>query len=198
MSNKHTWPILLVCVAAASLWSSEASAQCKGGGRQGPGQSGGQTMTSRQTMQNTLSTGQGTTQSQRRTLTAQQQGTGLTTQQVTDGGQTALRTSRQLQQGLVALTTALQNLQDDPNLTDARQRRLRATVTAALKQIDRQDQLLTALEDQRQNGSLSSTDLQRLSTLISQQAALTTALEDVRTATTQALAIRTLQAQQSR
>jgi hypothetical protein len=208
---RNTLILRAVLVGAAAIAAApEATAQCKGG-KQGTGQqASGQTMM--QTRQNTLttqrSTGMGltTTQSMRRGATSrgpslqtqsQQPGLGLTTQQVSDDGQT-LRTARQLQQQEIALVTTLQGMLDDPNLTEARQKRQKAAITTALQKIQKQDDLLTSLEEQRQSGPLNATQLRQLATLVAYESALVTVLDNYRTAAAQATTIRAMQANQAR
>jgi hypothetical protein len=112
--------------------------------------------------------------------------------------QPTLQTAEQQQRQLVAAVTALQDLQDDPALTQARQKRLKATVTSALKKVEKQDDLLSSLQERQLNGRWTAADRQRLAALIAQQRALAVSLEGQRTAADLAIALRALRANQPR
>jgi hypothetical protein len=204
MSDTFVLRTALVCAAALAS-APEAPAQCKGG-KQGTSQQGSsQTMT--QAQQSGLTTrsmrrgfvnrGQ-SSQTQSQQSQSQQPGQGLTTQQTTDNGQPSLRTARQLQQQEVSLVATLEGMLDDQSLTQARQNRLQAAITSALQKILKQDDLLTSLEQQQQNGSLSAMQMRQLSNLIRHETALLATLDSYRTAVTQATTTQAARANQAR
>jgi hypothetical protein len=202
VSNSFTSRIFVASALALAGLAAEAVAQCKGGGRGGPGQQGGQTMQrglgqqSGQLMQR----GSGlTTQQQPRYLqtqqTAQQQ-PGIGLQQPVDPAQ-SLQTARKRQQQLTDLVTTLQDMQDEPRLHQTRQKRLRSTVTAALRTMQKHDDLLSALEAVlQQKGTLGLQQLSQLSGLLTQLANLINALDVQRAAAQRTLEIQDLQSRQ--
>ena len=180
--------VLAALVIGLLLAHAEARGQCKSGGG-GPGRS----LQGRQP-------GPPVGQLQLSTPQTQQLGTPLSVpvQTATPTTQPTLQTAEQQQRQLVASVTALQDLQDDPALTQARQKRLKATVTAALKKVEKQGDLLSSLQERQLNGRWTAADRQRLAALIAQQRSLAVSLEGQRTAADLAIALRALRANQPR
>jgi hypothetical protein len=215
VSNSFTCRIFVASAVALTAFAAEAVAQCKGGGRGGPGQQGGQTIQrglSQQSGQLSQSgSGLGTTQQQLRggpgrsrflqtqqtALQQQQQQPGIGLQQQPIDPAQSLQTARQRQQQLTDLVTTLQGMQDEPRLNQARQKRLRSAATAALETMLKHDDLLSSLEAvKQQKGTLGLQQLSQLSGLLTQQTNLISSLDVQRVAAQRTLDLLDLQAKQ--
>ena len=188
MSKHLHW--LASCLALA--FAADASAQCNksGGKQQGPGQGTQRMNTMRQ---------QPGLRAQPPTPTFVQQQPPMDRQLLAlqQPQLTPLQVARQRLVRMAELVATLQDVQDDPRLTEARQKRLQTTLTAAIQKMEQQDEALTALERQAVNG-FGEAQLVRLSAVLTQQAAMIVALQAHQQSAEQAMQLRQLQAVQKK